>query len=95
MTVLFPIITVKEILEYSCLYVLEMRKKEHMQKKENPNKYMYSSNRDVSHFKDRCTHHFFFHLAPVIESMEIRLTCHAHITRTTVALEIIHTNPSQ
>ena len=27
MTVLFPIITVKEILEYSCLYVLEMRKK--------------------------------------------------------------------
>ena len=27
MTVLFPIITVREILEYSCLYVLEMRKK--------------------------------------------------------------------
>lgn len=27
MTVLFPIITVIEILEYSCLYVLEMRKK--------------------------------------------------------------------
>ena len=74
MTVLFPIITVKEILEYSCLYVLEMRKKNTCKRKKNPNKYMYSSNRDVSHFKDRCTHHFFFHLAPVIESMEIRLT---------------------
>ena len=45
-----------------------------MQKKENANKYMYSSNGGVGHFKDRCTHHFFFHLAPVIESMEIRLT---------------------
>ena len=73
MTVLFPTITVKEILEYSCLCSWN-EEKEHMQKKENPNKYMYSSKRGVSHFKDKCIHPFFFYLAPVTESMEIRLT---------------------
>ena len=72
MTVLFPIITVREILEYSCLYVLEMRKKNTCKRK----KVQISTCTQVMEvlvISKTCIHYFFFHLAQVTESMEIKL----------------------